>query len=51
MSKRAKVYVLYTKLSNDTNAAYNLGQGTGVVNSKGAGAGPSAWSFGMRHTF
>lgn len=55
LSKRTKVYALYTKLDNDTNAFYGLtGAGsntTGLVSARGLGADPSAWSFGMRHSF
>lgn len=53
MSKRTKVYAQYVKLSNETNAAYGLtGAGaTGNVYALGKDADPSAWSFGMRHSF
>ncbi|HUX62603.1 porin [Sulfuricella sp.] len=58
MSKRTKVYAQYVKLNNDKNAFYGLnGAGaTGSVSAIGAstlagGADPSAWSFGMRHSF
>lgn len=53
MSKRTKVYAQYVKLSNDTNANYGLtGAGaTGSVSALGKDADPSAWSFGMRHSF
>ncbi|MGD9787350.1 MAG: porin [Sulfuricellaceae bacterium] len=52
-SKRTKIYAQYVKLSNDVNAQYGLnGAGaTGTVNAKGLDADPSAWSFGMRHSF
>lgn len=53
MSKRTKVFAQYVKLSNDTAANYGLnGAGpSGAVAAKGFDADPSAWSFGMRHTF
>ncbi|TAN71287.1 MAG: porin [Gallionella sp.] len=52
MSKRTSVYALYTRLDNDSGASYSLtsistGGGTAVV----AGNDPSAWSFGMKHSF
>lgn len=50
-SKRTKIYALYTSLKNDDNANYTLGSAsTGAVTSR-YGANPTAWSFGMRHTF
>ncbi len=53
MSKRTKVYAQYVKLSNDTNAAYGLtgANASGAVAAKGLDADPSAWSFGMKHSF
>ena len=53
MSKRTTVYALYTKLNNDSAATYGLGiaGNTGAVANLGAGASPSAWSLGMKHTF
>ncbi len=53
MSKRTKVFAQYVKLSNDTNAKYGLtgANASGAVSAKGYDADPSAWSFGMRHTF
>ena len=63
LSKRTSVYALYTKMSNEQNAAYSLGQGgtsmatnvmgnagTGVAESRG-GADPKAFAVGMVHTF
>lgn len=55
-SKRTKVFALYTKLNNDTNAAYGIvggsngGTAVGVVNGM-TNSAPSAWSFGMTHNF
>ena len=53
MSKRTKVYAQYVKLSNDANILYGLtGAGaSGAVSAKGFDADPSAWSFGMKHSF
>lgn len=52
MSKRTTLYALYTRLSNDTGAAYGLTTiSTGGQAVGGVGQDPSAWSFGMKHTF
>lgn len=53
MSKRTKVFAQYVKLSNDTAARYGLtgANASGNVYANGYDADPSAWSFGMRHTF
>lgn len=52
LSKRTTVYALYTKLDNDSAANYNLSSGGGAAASNlGAGADPSAFSVGMKHTF
>ncbi len=52
LSKRTAVYALYTKLDNDAAASYNLGTvSTGAVTAQGAGADPSAFSLGLRHSF
>lgn len=53
MSKRTKVFAQYVKLSNDTNAKFGLtgANASGSVSANGYDADPSAWSFGMRHTF
>ena len=54
MSKRTTVYALYTKLTNDSAASYTLGgTTTGPVTSAGVGAGanPSAFSLGLKHSF
>ena len=55
MSKRTTVYALYTRLNNDRNAVYGLAtnpdiESTGNV-PVSAGADPSAFSIGMKHTF
>ena len=55
MSKRTTVYAMYTRLDNDNNVAYALsnaaGVATGATAAAGFGADPSAFSFGMKHSF
>ncbi|HCI12666.1 MAG: hypothetical protein A2063_08455 [Gallionellales bacterium GWA2_60_142] len=54
LSKRTTVYALYTQLSNGAAGAYALsGNGTGAPAAavSGVGGKPSAFSFGMKHTF
>lgn len=54
LSKRTTLYVLYTKLSNDSAAGYTLSNNSsvgGVTTSAGLGASPSAIALGMKHTF
>lgn len=52
LSKRTTVYAMYTKLSNETGGTYALSaNGTGAPAVAVAGAAPSAFSFGMKHTF
>lgn len=65
LSKRTKLYAEYVKLSNDSNAAYSLnGAGASTTGGfavarvggvptpdTGAGADPSAWQFGIKHSF
>jgi predicted porin len=48
-SKRTTVYALYTKISNDSNAAYNfaLNGASGV----GAGDAVNGMSIGVKHSF
>jgi predicted porin len=54
MSKRTRLYAVYTKMDNATNGSYNLYNGGnnafGSVMSTD-GADQSAWSFGMKHSF
>ena len=53
-SKRTTLYVVYTKLTNDSKANYGLGNSafsTAATTSIGAGAAPSALSFGMKLVF
>lgn len=55
LSKRTKVYAEYVKLSNDAKASYGLtgagGNNTAGVTAAAVDADPSAWQFGMRHSF
>jgi len=53
MSKRTKVYALYTKLDNEDSAAYTLSGGNASLahSSSTVGSSPSAWSLGVRHSF
>ncbi|HZW25823.1 MAG TPA: porin [Gallionella sp.] len=54
LSKRTTVYALYTQLSNNAGVAYGLstnGTGAPAAGITGNGAKPSAFSFGMKHTF
>ena len=53
LSKRTTVYAMYTKMTNETSGTYALsanGTGAPAVVAAG-GAAPSAFSFGMKHTF
>jgi predicted porin len=54
LSKRTSVYALYTKLTNDSAVGYDLGgysTATTGASSVLAGSDPSAWSFGIKHSF
>lgn len=54
MSKRTRLYAVYTKMDNATNGTYNLyngGNNAAATVLATAGAGQSAWSFGMKHSF
>lgn len=54
LSKRTSLYALYTKLNNGNDGAYLLstsGSDAGGFALSGAGASPSAWSFGIKHAF
>ena len=55
LSKRTKVYGEYVRLSNDSKGTYGLtGAGantTGGTAARGADADPSAWQFGIKHSF
>lgn len=52
LSKRTKLYVLYTKLNNRDAANYKFSQSTAAADtSAGAGSSPSALSIGLKQTF
>lgn len=55
MSKRTKLYAEYVKLTNEKSASYGLlGAGssnTAGVTANAADADPSAFQFGVKHTF
>lgn len=53
LSKRTTVYGLYTKLNNNTGAAYGLfaGDTGGVLSTGGLNSAPSAFSLGVKHSF
>ncbi|MHB9118285.1 MAG: porin [Burkholderiales bacterium] len=54
LSKRTKVYALYTNLNNDTNGSWALGStysAGGGLAANGTNATQSAFSLGMMHSF
>ena len=52
LSKRTTVYALYTKLSNKAQADYNIGDVASTsMPSSTSDADPSAFSFGLKHSF
>lgn len=52
MSKRTKLYVLYTKLNNRDAVSYKLSQSSAAADtSVGNGSSISALSLGLKHTF
>jgi predicted porin len=52
LSKRTKVYALYTKLSNGKGVNYGFSQNSGAAStSSGFGTSPSAISLGLKTTF
>ncbi len=52
LSKRTKLYVLYTKLNNRDAANYKFSQSTAAADtSAGLGSSPSALSIGLKQTF
>lgn len=54
LSKRTTLFALYTKINNELAANYGLGNtafSSGTTPSIGAGAAPSALSFGMKYAF
>ncbi|MBI4809723.1 MAG: porin [Nitrosomonadales bacterium] len=52
MSKRTKLYALYTKISNGKGINYGFSQNSGAASTtSGFGTSPSAISLGMKHSF
>ena len=54
MSKRTALYAVYTKVNNDAAAQMGLSDpdaSSVATNSNGAGADPSAFAIGMKHSF
>ena len=53
LSKRTKVYAIYSRISNQSAADYGFSQSTagGASSRAGAGASPSVISLGMQHNF
>jgi predicted porin len=52
LSKRTKLYVLYTKLSNGKGINYAFSQNSGAASTtSGFGTSPSALSLGLKHSF
>jgi predicted porin len=51
LSKRSKMYALYSKTKNDAGGTYGIGAGQGSAYIPAAGEDPSVFSLGMRHSF
>lgn len=52
LSKRTKLYALYTKISNGKGVNYSFSQSSGASStSSGFGTSPSVVSLGIKHTF
>ncbi len=51
MSKRTKLYAVYTKTTNNSGATYAVGSKVGSYYAPGAGEDPSTVSLGIRHSF
>lgn len=52
MSKRTKLYALYTKISNGKGINYEFSQNSGAATTtSGYGTSPNALSFGLKHSF
>lgn len=54
LSKRTTLYGIYTRLNNQSGINYGLttnATGGGTTTQAGAGASPSAFSFGVKHAF
>lgn len=50
LSKRTKLYAIYSRISNQAAASYGFSQTT-ATSINGVGASPSVFSFGMKHSF
>lgn len=50
LSKRTKLYAIYSRISNQSGVNYVFSQTT-ATSANGAGASPSVFSFGMKHSF
>lgn len=50
LSKRTKLYAIYSRISNQPAVNYVFSQTT-ATSANGAGASPSVFSFGIKHTF
>lgn len=52
LSKRTKLYAIYSRITNQSAAMYGFSQSTAAATSvNGAGADPSVISLGLKHTF
>lgn len=54
LSKRTKLYALYSRLSNQSAASYGFSQSTATTGNatiNSVGASPSVFSFGIKHSF
>ena len=50
LSKRTKLYAIYSRISNQSGVNYVFSQTT-ATSANGAGASPSVFSLGMKHSF
>lgn len=51
MSKRTTLYATYARMSNDDKATFSLLSGSALTNNAAVGFDPSAFQFGVNHTF
>ncbi len=52
LSKRTKLYAIYSRISNKSGSDYGFSQSTAAASTiNGVGASPSVFSFGMKHSF
>ena len=51
MSKRTTLYATYARMSNDDKATFSLLSGPSLTNNAAVGFDPSAFQFGVNHTF